>query len=86
MITNKEIIGILLIFIITYSILYIDHKINIKCNCDKYKSFKTISIKVPLLMSIVSLIIYKISEQYINNYFAPVYQIKQNIITDMVDF
>ena len=86
MIQNKEIIGTLLIFIITYFILYLDSKVNVRCDCNNYKSSKTISIKIPLLISIISLIMYKILEPYINNYLMPFSKIRQNIITDMVDF
>jgi len=86
MITNKEIIAIILLYIIVYFILYLDHKINIRCNCNDYESSKKISIKVPLLISLLSFVVYKFTEPYINNYFIPYTQIRQSIITDMVDF
>jgi hypothetical protein len=82
---TKEIGGIFAIFCSTYFILYLDAKINNKCDCDKYK-LNAVSIKVPLLISLISLIVYKLMEKQINDFFAPNMQIKQNIITDMVDF
>ena len=57
--TTKEIGGVFAIFCSIYFILYLDAKINNKCDCDKYK-LNTVSIKVPLLISLISLIIYKI--------------------------
>jgi hypothetical protein len=83
--TTKEIGGIFVIFCSTYFILYLDTKINNKCDCDKYKS-NALSIKVPLLITLISLIVYKLAEKQINDFIMPNTQIKQNIITDMVDF
>ena len=83
--TTKEIGGVFAIFFSIYFILYLDAKINNKCNCDKYK-LNEISIKVPLLISLISLIVYKLMEKQINDFLIPNMQIKQNIITDMVDF
>ena len=50
--TTKEIGGVFAIFFSIYFILYLDAKINNKCNCDKYK-LNAISIKVTLLISLI---------------------------------
>lgn len=84
--TIKEIGGVILLFFSIYLILYLDSKINIKCNCEKKNISNNVSIKVPLIVSILLFIIYKIMEPQITTYFIPNAQIKQNIITDMVDF
>lgn len=83
--TIKEISCMVLLFLTIYLILYLDSKINIKCDCEKNKSNK-VSIKVPLIVTILMFVIYKIMEPQIITYFMPNTQIKQSIITDMVDF
>lgn len=86
MLSTKEIGGTLFIFLFVYFILYLDNKINIKCDCNNYQKINKISIKIPIIISVLLLIIYKIMEIHINNYFTPLTQIRHNIITDMVDF
>ena len=59
---------------------------NMRCECDDYHDSYTVSVKVPLLISILSLIVYKILQPYILSYLNPYMITKQDIITDMVDF
>ncbi len=84
MISNKEIGGVIILFLIVYIIIYADHRLNKRCECGK--SSKKISIKVPLIVSIIGLAIYKLSESHINAYLSGSPLIRQNIITDMADF
>ena len=77
----KEIIFAIILFIIIYLIIYLDHKINKKCNCNN-----TVSIKIPFIFTIFSYISYKLLETYIYSYICGLSVIKQDIITDMVDF
>ena len=83
--TTKELVGTFILFIVIYFTLYLDNKINIKYD-DNGKQIIKPSIKLPMIMSIMLLIIYKSMEDKINSYLIPNMQIKQNIITDMVDF
>ena len=87
MISKKEILGSLILFLTIYFIIYADHKLHKKCDCDKcYLSSKNVSIKVPMMVTIIGFIIYKFTEPYINSYINGYSVIKQNIITDMADF
>jgi hypothetical protein len=84
---KKEIIGFLIIFIITYCIIYLDKKIN-DPKCQKCSTSQTVSFKVPFIVSIGLLGIYKFSESYINDYLNSYTNciIRQDIITEMADF
>lgn len=84
--TIREIGGTISFFFAIYLILYLDNKINIRCNCEKKNTSNKVSIKVPIIVTISLLIIYKIMEPQITTYFVSNAQIKQSIITDMVDF
>ena len=64
-----------------YIILYLDHKLNKKCKCAY-----SVSIKIPLFVTILTYILYKLFETYIFTYIGGLSIIKQDIITDMVDF
>ena len=87
MIPNNEILGLLILFLIIYFIIYIDHKLHIKCNCDNcYLTSQNISIKIPLLLTFISALIYKYTKSYINSFIYCNSINKQNIITDMADF
>ena len=86
MINKKEIIGFILLFLIIYIIIYADHKINNKCNCDDCYLSSNVSVKIPIISSIIGLIIYKIAEPHIYAYMCSFSIVKQNIITEMVDF
>jgi hypothetical protein len=87
MIIKKEIIGLLLLFSIIYLIIYIDHKLHTKCDCNNcYISSNQVSIKIPLLVSMIGFIIYKLSEPYIISYMCEFSIVKQDIITEMADF
>lgn len=84
MISKIEIIIILTIFISIYTILYMDHKLHEKCKCKNcYLSSNNISLKIPLLFTIIGFVIYKFIKPYLQN---NTQIIKQNIITDMADF
>lgn len=85
MLSTKEIGGTVFVFLFVYFILYLDHKSNVRCDCENNESSK-VSVKIPIITSLLLLIIYKMMETQINNYFTPYAQIRQNIITDMVDF
>jgi c-di-AMP phosphodiesterase-like protein len=66
---KKEIIGFLIVFIIVYVVIFLDKKIN-NYECDKCKnSSQSVSFKVPLLIAILILGIYKFAESYIHDYF-----------------
>jgi len=77
----KEIIFTILLFLIIYIILYLDHKLNKKCKCAT-----SVSIKIPLFITILSYILYKLFETHIYAYIGGLSVIKQDIITDMADF
>jgi len=87
MISKKEIIGSVILFITIYFIIYADHKLHKKCDCENcYLSSKNVSIKIPILVTVIGLIIYKLTEPYVNSYIQGNSVVKQNIITDMADF
>jgi hypothetical protein len=87
MISKKEIIGSLILLVTIYLIIYADHKLHKKCDCENcYLSSKKVSIKIPILVTILGIIIYKFTEPYINSYIQGNSVVKQNIITDMADF
>jgi hypothetical protein len=87
MISKKEILGSLILFLTIYFIIYADHRLNKKCECDNcYLTSKNVSIKIPLLVTIIGFIIYKLVEPYVYSYISGNSVIKQNIITDMADF
>jgi hypothetical protein len=87
MINKREIIGCLILFIVIYLILYADHKLHEKCECENcYLSSNRVSIKIPLIVTVIGFVIYKIAEPYINSYISGHSVIKQNIITEMADF
>lgn len=87
MISNKEIIGVIILFLIVYLIIYADHKLHKRCECDNcYLSSRKVSIKIPLLVSVIGFVAYKFAEPYINSYLSGSPIIRQNIITDMADF
>ena len=87
MLNKKEIIGSLIVFIIVYMILYADHRLYKKCNCeDCYLSSNKISFKIPFLVMLLSLIIYKLSEEYLKSNICGSSLSKQDIITEMADF
>jgi hypothetical protein len=81
MISKKELISIIFIFIIIYLILYLDYRLNNTTNDEK----KYISIKIPSFISILSFIFYKLFNKQITYYFKNSI-IKQDIITEMADF
>ncbi len=83
MLMKKEIIGFLLVFITIYLILFIDHKLNA---CDECKTYKKVSLKVPLIFTLSLLTLYKLFYQNLSLYFNNFSIAKQNIITDMADF
>jgi hypothetical protein len=85
-ITTKEITGTIIIFFVIYLILYLDHKLNIKCDCENDKIIDKPSVKIPIIISLILLIIYKNMGNQICSYFMPNIRIKQNIITDVADF
>lgn len=88
MISKKEIIGLMALFAITYFIIRADHKLQKKCKCkDCYLSAGRVSIKIPLIVTLVGFVLYKLMNPYIKQYLcitSPV--IKQNIIAEMADF
>ncbi len=87
MISKKEILGSLILFLTIYFIIYADHRLDKKCDCDKCNvSSNNVSIKIPFLVMIIGFIIYKFAEPYINSYIHGHSVVKQNIITDMADF
>ena len=87
MINKKEIIGCIILFIIVYSIIYADHKLHKQCDCDdRYLSSNKVSIKIPLLVTVICFVSYKFAEPYINSYISGHSVMKQNIITEMADF
>jgi hypothetical protein len=87
MISKKEILGLIILFLTVYLIIYADHKLHKKCECENcYLSSKNVSIKIPILVTLIGFVIYKLSEPYINSYINGNSVIKQNIITDMADF
>lgn len=87
MLNKKEIIGSFIVFIIVYMILYADHRLHHKCDCNNcYLSSNKISLKIPFLIMLLSLIIYKISEKYLKSNICGSALLKQDIITEMADF
>ena len=88
---KKEIIGFFTVLIVVYVIILLDNKINKYeyDECDKCKNNQqTVSFKVPLLIAILVLGIYKFTEPYIHDYLNSYTNCitRQNIITDMADF
>ena len=77
----KEIIFSILLFLLIYLIIYLDQKLNKKCKCDNY-----VSIKIPLIFTILTYILYKLLETNIYSYINGFSIIRQEIITDMADF
>jgi hypothetical protein len=79
-----DIISTILIFILSYVILLLDYKINV----DNYTRKKkiTISFKVPIFISIVYYLLFKLTEDYVANYIYQYNLSKQTIITDLADF
>jgi len=86
MFNKNYIIGSIVIFIIVYIILYIDRKLNKRCDYEECYINNNISIKAPILITIITLIIYKMSESYIYSYYNGFSIVKQDIITEMADF
>ncbi len=84
MFTIKEISCGLILFVITYLILYLDLKI--KTKCDECQN-QSVSFKIPIFMGLVGLVTYRYIEPSLSSLYSnykPV--IKQDIITDMADF
>jgi hypothetical protein len=88
MISKKEIIGIAITFALIYFIIYVDHRLSQKCKCkDCYLNMNKISLKSPIILTIMCFVIYKLSFSYLSSYFGGSLKIvKQNIITDVADF
>jgi hypothetical protein len=87
MINKIEIIGCLILFMVIYLVLYADHKLHEKCECDNcYLSSNKVSIKIPLIVTVIGFVIYRTTEPYINSYINGNSIVKQNIITEMADF
>jgi hypothetical protein len=79
MISYKEIIFCFINFIIIYLVLFCDKKIN--------SDNKEVSIKIPLIFTIIGFILYKLFEKNIISFFDLSHSIvKQDIITEMADF
>ena len=86
MISIKETIGIVIVFCIVYFILYLDNILNnVNCDCNTPEK-NNISFKVPFIFALLSFVLYKIATPYIESFFNNSYNVKQNIIIDMVDF
>lgn len=77
MISKFEIIGFILLLIIIYLILYLDVKL---------RNNNNLSLKTPIIVSIILFIIYKILKSYLIMYICNMNRIKQDIITEMADF
>jgi hypothetical protein len=87
MICIREVLGIILLFSSIYIILYIDHRLHKKCKCkDCYMSSNKISLIIPLVLTIIGFIIYKIAKPYIMPYIVDCTINKQDVITDMANF
>jgi len=87
MINKIELISMLVLFCIIYLIIFADHKLHKKCKCDDcYLSSNRVSIKIPLLITIFSFILYKLSKPLLKSYVDIIPEAKQNIITEMADF
>ena len=78
----KEIICTIFLFITIYLILLLDNQLNKRCDCNE----NSVSVKVPLILTITFYIIFKILENYIYEYVCGFSTIKQDIITEMADF
>lgn len=76
-----EIFLSVVLFLMIYFVIYLDHKINKTCKCSN-----DISIKIPFIFTILTYILYKLLEVQINDYINGFSTIKQDIITDMADF
>jgi hypothetical protein len=83
MLKNEEIFGILIVFSITYVVIYLDHKMSNKCDCQDCISVSSVSFKVPILMSILFLFGYKYIYQMLYPYLT---NTKQEVLTEMADF
>lgn len=83
MLTKKEIIGSFILFLIIYFIIFIDHRLN---NCTKCKTYNSVSLKAPLIITLTLLTLYKFFYDQISGYFNTYSIVKQDIITDMADF
>ena len=83
MLKYEEIFGILVIFSITYIIIYLDHRLSNRCDCEECISVSTVSFKVPIIMSILFLLGYKYIYQMLYPYLTSP---KQEVITEMADF
>ena len=83
MLTKREIIGSFVIFLIIYLIIFVDHTFN---NFPKCKTYRSVSLKAPLIITLTLLTLYKLFYQNISSYLNNYYIVKQDIITDMVDF
>jgi hypothetical protein len=83
MLKYEEIFGILIVFSITYVIIYLDHKMSNKCECKECISVSSVSFKVPIIMSILFLVGYKFIYQMIYSCFISP---KQEVLTEMADF
>ena len=77
----KEIIFSILLFIIVYLIIYFDHKLNKKCDCEN-----NVSIKIPFIFTILIYLLFKLLETQLYSYIYGFSAIRQEIITDMADF
>jgi tellurite resistance protein TehA-like permease len=89
MLNKKEIIGVIIIFFITYFIILFDHILisKNKCKSDEcHNVLNSVQIHIPILVAIISLLICKIYESQINDYIYIEKCINQPIITDMFDF
>jgi hypothetical protein len=92
MLNKKEIFSFIFIFIFIYFIIWINHKLNqkLKCNecdkCNKCNLTSDTSIKIPLLITMLSLVGYWFGKPYILSYISNNSIIKQDIITEIVDF
>lgn len=77
MLSKIEIVGFIILLVIIYLILYLDVKL---------RNNKNISLKTPIIVSIVLFIIYKIFKPYFIMYICNMNKVKQDIITEMADF
>lgn len=86
MITKLEFIGAVVLFAVNYLILYADHKMSKKCNCEDCYLNDNVSFKIPVLVTLIIFIFYKIMKPITIAYLNNVSMARQEIITDMADF
>ena len=83
MLKYEEIFGILIVFVTTYFIIYLDHRMSNKCDCANCASVASVSFKVPIIMSLLFLFVYKYLYKTLYPYLTCQ---KQEVLTEMADF